>query len=51
MLTEGPLGGEEEEEEEPLYQIEQMPEPKFKHNVFRNKHLVLRLVLKCSKYC
>ena len=41
-MSGGGVGDTEEEEEEDLYQIESLPEPKIKQNIFRNKHLLNR---------
>ena len=34
--------GDDDEDDEPLYQLETLPEPKLKQNIFRNKHLLNR---------
>ena len=41
-MSGGVVGDVEEEEEEVLYEIESLPEPRIKHNIFRNKHLLNR---------
>ena len=38
----GDHGGGEDEDDEPLYELETLPEPKLKQNIFRNKHLLNR---------
>ena len=40
----GEHGGDEDEEDEPLYELETLPEPKLKQNIFRNKHLLNRWI-------
>ena len=40
----GDHGGDEDEDDEPLYQLEALPEPKLKQNIFRNKHLLNRWI-------
>ena len=42
--------GDDDEDDEPLYQLETLPEPKLKQNIFRNKHLLNRSYVPIS-YC
>ena len=42
--------GDDDEDDEPLYQLETLPEPKLKQNIFRNKHLLNRSYVLTTPY-